>query len=103
MPGKIDRSPTGTGCSARLAVLHARGQVQVGEPFIGQSIIDSEFMCCIERETTVGDLAAVVPSVSGRAFITGTHQHTLDPRDPWPQGYRISDTWPNAGQSKQQV
>ncbi len=99
MPGKIDRSPTGTGCSARLAVLHARGQIQVGEPFVGQSIIDSEFMCCIEQVTKVGKLAAVIPSVSGRAFITGTHQHTLDPRDPWPQGYRISDTWPNAGQS----
>ncbi len=99
MPGKIDRSPTGTGCCARLAVLHARGQMQVGEPFIGQSIIDSEFHCCIEQETTVGSLAAVIPSLSGRAFITGTHQHTLDPRDPWPQGYRISDTWPNAGHS----
>jgi len=99
MPGKIDRSPTGTGCCARLAVLHARGQMQVGEPFIGQSIIDSEFHCCIEQETTVGSLAAVIPSLTGRAFITGTHQHTLDPRDPWPQGYRISDTWPNAGHS----
>lgn len=97
MPGKIDRSPTGTGCSARLAVLHARGEISVGEPFIGQSIIDSEFTCRIEREAMVGDLAAVVPSITGRAFITGTHQHTLDPRDPWPQGYRISDTWPNAG------
>jgi len=99
MPGKIDRSPTGTGCSARLAVLHARGEIQVGEPFIGQSIIDSEFVCRIERETMLSDRSAVVPSLSGRAFITGTHQHTLDPRDPWPQGYRISDTWPNAGQS----
>lgn len=97
MPGKIDRSPTGTGCSARLAVLHARGEIGVGEPFIGQSIIDSEFTCCIERKAMVGDIAAVVPSLTGRAFITGTHQHTLDPRDPWPQGYRISDTWPNAG------
>jgi len=97
MPGKIDRSPTGTGCSARLAVLHARGEIQVNEPFVGQSIIDSEFNCCIERETQVKNVSAVVPSVSGRAFITGTHQHTLDPHDPWPQGYRISDTWPNAG------
>jgi len=97
MPGKIDRSPTGTGCSARLAVLHARGQIQVGEPFVGQSIIDSEFDCCIERTTMVSNLSAVVPSLSGRAYITGTHQHTLDPRDPWPQGYRLSDTWPNSG------
>lgn len=94
MPGKIDRSPTGTGCSARLAVLHARGEIGVGERFVGQSIIGSQFTCCIENETTLNDLPAVVPSVAGHAYITGTHQHMLDPRDPWPAGYRISDTWP---------
>jgi proline racemase len=74
-PGKIDRSPTGTGCSARLAVMHARGEIKVGEPFTGVSIIDSEFRCRIERETTLGSKAAIVPSISGRAFVTGTHQH----------------------------
>ena len=93
-PGKIDRSPTGTGCSARLAVMHARGEIGVGEAFTGVSIIDSEFHCRIERETKLGNRAAVVPSLSGRAFVTGTHQHMLDPRDPWPEGYRLSDTWP---------
>lgn len=97
MPGKIDRSPTGTGCSARLAILHARGEISVGETFVGQSIIGSEFTCCIERETKVGELSAVIPSVTGRAYITGTHQHMLDPRDPWPGGYKLSDTWPIAG------
>lgn len=94
MPGKIDRSPCGTGCSARLAVMHARGEIALGERFIGESIIGSKFDCSIVEETTVGGLAAIVPRLAGRAFITGTHQHMLNPADPWPCGYRISDTWP---------
>ena len=93
-PGKIDRSPCGTGCSARLAVLHARGELVEREPFVGLSPIDSRFDCRIESLTRVGGRSAVVPSLSGRAWITGTHQHTLDPDDPWPEGYRLSDTWP---------
>lgn len=94
-PGKIDRSPCGTGCSARLAVLHARGEVAEGQPFVGRSLLGGRFECRIEARATVGERAAVVPSLSGRAFITGTHQHTLDPADPWPRGYRLSDTWPH--------
>lgn len=93
-PGKIDRSPTGTGCSARLAVLHARGEIAVGEPFVGVSLIGSRFDCRIEEKTTLGGRPAVVPRISGRAWITGFHQHLWDPDDPWPQGYRLSDTWP---------
>ena len=93
-PGKVDRSPTGTGCSARMAVLHARGQLQVGERFIGRSIIGSEFHCRIDSLSEVAGRPAIIPCVSGRAWITGTHQHLLDPDDPWPQGYRLSDTWP---------
>ena len=96
-PGKIDRSPCGTGCSARLAVLHARGELGTGEPFVGLSPIDSRFDCRIEALARVGDREAVVPSLSGRAWITGTHQHMLDPDDPWPEGYRLSDTWPRMG------
>ena len=96
-PGKIDRSPCGTGCSARLAVLHARGELGTGEPFVGLSPIDSRFDCRIEALTRVGDREAVVPSLGGRAWITGTHQHMLDPGDPWPDGYRLSDTWPRMG------
>ena len=95
MPGKIDRSPTGTGCSARLAVMHARGEIKVGDAFTGVSIIGSKFHCTIERETTFHGLPAIVPSIAGRGFITGTHQHMLEPEDPWPQGYRLSDTWPS--------
>ena len=93
-PGKIDRSPCGTGCSARMAVLHARGVLRTGDRFIGRSLIGSCFDCRIEAETTVGGRAAIVPSISGRAWITGTSQLLLDPADPWPQGYRLSDTWP---------
>ena len=94
-PGKLDRSPCGTGCSARLAQLHAKGELNVGETFIGESVIGSRFYCRIEKELSlVNGHPAIVPSLRGRAWITGTHQHTLDPDDPWPQGYKISDTWP---------
>ena len=93
-PGKLDRSPTGTGCSARLAVLKKRGLIKTGDPYIGESVIGSRFHCRLESLTRVGNYEAVIPSVSGRAWITGSHQHMLDPADPWPGGYRISDTWP---------
>ncbi len=93
-PGKIDRSPTGTGCSARMAVLHARGEMAIGETYIARSIIGSEFRCSIDATTTVGGIDAIYPLISGRAWITGTHQLMLDPADPWPGGYRLSDTWP---------
>jgi proline racemase len=95
-PGKLDRSPTGTGVSARLAVLHARGLMEDGMTYRARSIIGSEFVGRIVRTTTVGEVPAIVPAVSGRAWITGTHQHMLDPDDPWPLGYRVGDTWPGA-------
>ncbi len=93
-PGKIDRSPCGTGCSARLALLHAKGEIKVAEPYIGRSIIESRFDCKIESLTTIEDTPAVLPSLQGSAWITGTHQHMLNPTDPWPEGYKVSDTWP---------
>jgi proline racemase len=96
-PGKIDRSPTGTGCSARLAVLHAQGRLKMGDRFTGISLIGSEFHCTIAAETTIAGRPAIIPTVTGRAWITGTHQHMLDPSDPWPGGYRLSDTWPRTG------
>ena len=95
-PGKLDRSPTGTGVSARMAVLHAKGRMQVGDTLRGVSIIDSEFVGKIEAETDLAGMKAIVPSITGRAWVTGTHQHMLDPDDPWPEGYRLADTWPNA-------
>jgi proline racemase len=93
-PGKIDRSPTGTGCSARMATLRARGLMQVGDIYRARSIIGSEFVCHIARETSLAGRAAIVPVIAGRAWITGVHQHMLDPADPWPAGYRLADTWP---------
>jgi proline racemase len=93
-PGKIDRSPTGTGCSARMAVLSARGQMAEGDVYRARSIIGSEFVCRIARQATTGGRPAIVPIISGRAWITGVSQYMLDPSDPWPLGYRLSDTWP---------
>ncbi len=93
-PGKLDRSPTGTAVSARMAILHAKGEMAVGDRFTGVSIIGSTFRGEILGATTVGDVPAIRPLITGRAWITGTHQHMLDPSDPWPGGYRLSDTWP---------
>lgn len=97
-PGKIDRSPTGTAVSARMALMRARGLMNVGDTLIAESIIGSTFTGTIVADTKLGDREAIFPSISGRAWITGTHQHMLDPDDPWPAGYRISDTWPMPGQ-----
>ena len=93
-PGKLDRSPCGTGCSARMAILYAKGELRKGDRMIGRSILDSRFDCSIVGETMVSDKKAIIPSIRGRAWITGTHQLMLDPEDPWPEGYRLSDTWP---------
>jgi len=93
-PGKVDRSPTGTGLSARLAVMHARGEMRPGDSLRTRSIIDSEFLGTIDSEIEVGPKTGIRPTVSGRAWIYGRRQLTLDPADPWPGGYRLSDTWP---------
>ena len=93
-PGKIDRSPTGTGASARMAVMRAKGEMQVGDRYLARSIIGSEFLGRIEADTILGGRPAIVPSISGRAWISGTRIEMLDPADPWPAGYRLSDTWP---------
>ncbi|MGN6099707.1 MAG: trans-3-hydroxy-L-proline dehydratase [Devosia sp.] len=96
-PGKIDRSPTGTGASARMAALRARGEMQVGDRYLARSIIGSEFLGRIEADTTLGGRPAIIPSISGRAWISGRRTEMLDPADPWPEGYRLSDTWPRIG------
>lgn len=93
-PGKIDRSPCGTGCSARIATLHARGRLKVGDQFVGKSIVGSKFTCRVEAEAEIAGRRAIRPSIGGQAWITGLHQHMLDPTDPWPEGYRLADTWP---------
>lgn len=92
-PGKVDRSPTGTAVSARMALMAARGQLQPGQSFEAVSIIGSRFTGRILGTTTVGGRPAIRPEISGRGWITGIHQHMLDPDDPWPGGYLLSDTW----------
>ena len=92
-PGRLDRCPCGTGTSARLALLHERGELKVGEAFHHLSILDTRFECRIVGETTVGDLPAIVPEVAGRAWLTGISQYGVDPEDPFPTGYRLADTW----------
>ena len=92
-PGRLDRSPCGTGTSARLAVMHARNEIAVGEPFVHQSIIGGRFDARIEEVTTVASVPAVIPSVAGQAYLTDVSQIGLDPADPFPCGYTLSDTW----------
>lgn len=96
-PGKLDRSPTGTGVSARMALLAASGEMTVGDELVMSSVIGSQFIGKIVETTEVGGVEAIVPTITGRAWITGTHQYRLDPTDPWPLGYRLTDTWPLAG------
>jgi trans-L-3-hydroxyproline dehydratase len=93
-PGRLDRSATGTGLSARMAVLHARGLMRVGDAMTHASVIGSTFDGRIVAETTVGDRPAIVPAIRGSAWITGITQVLVDPTDPFPEGYLLSDTWP---------
>jgi trans-L-3-hydroxyproline dehydratase len=92
-PGRSDRSPTGTGTCARMAVLHARGQLKVGEGLTHESLIGSQFHGDVIGETRVAGRPAIQPRISGRAWITGYHHYVVDPTDPWPNGYRLADTW----------
>jgi proline racemase len=77
-----------------MALLHARGQLAVGEPFLHLSILDTEFACAIEGVAQVGASDAVVTRVSGRAWLTGVSYYGTDPEDPFPEGYRLNDSWP---------
>lgn len=95
-PGRVDRSPCGTGNSARMAVMHARGELQVGERYTARSIIDSAFELELCGLTEVAGKPAVLPRVSGRGWIHGLHQLGVDPSDPYPLGYAVSDCWGDA-------
>ncbi|QEU90410.1 proline racemase family protein [Streptomyces kanamyceticus] len=88
-PGWFDRSPCGTGTSARMAQLHARGELPLDRDFVNESFIGTEFTGRLTEETTVAGLPAVVPQITGRAWITGTAQYFLDPDDPFPAGFRL--------------
>jgi proline racemase len=86
-PGWFDRSPCGTGTSARMAELWARGELGLNEDFVNESFIGSTFTGRLIRETTVGGIPAVVPTITGRAWVTGIGQYLLDPSDPFPTGF----------------
>lgn len=88
-PGWFDRSPCGTGTSARMAQLHAKGELELNTDFINESYIGSRFTGRLVEETTVGGLPAVIPTVTGRAWLTGTAQYFLDPTDPFPEGFSL--------------
>ena len=88
-PGWFDRSPCGTGTSARMAQLHARGELPLHTDFVNESFIGTRFIGRLVEETAIGDLPAVVPTITGRAWVTGTAQYLLDPTDPFPAGFRF--------------
>jgi len=100
-PGRSDRSPTGTGTCARMAVLQARGLMKAGDVLIHESIIGSRFKGRIDSLTKIAGRDAIMPEITGRAWITGDHSYYLDPTDPYPQGYVLSDTWGVSTSTKQ--
>jgi proline racemase len=93
-PGRLDRSATGTGLSARMAALNARGLMRPGDEMTAASVIGSTFDGRIVSETRIDGRAAIVPAVGGSAWITGVTQVMVDATDPFPQGYVVADTWP---------
>ncbi|KXH59197.1 proline racemase [Colletotrichum salicis] len=92
-PGRLDRSPCGTGTCARLAVLHKRGQLAVGGSFRHRSVIGTEFVRTVKSEAKVGDYDAIIPVVKGTAWIKAFKQVILHPTDPFPEGFRAGDKW----------
>jgi proline racemase len=88
-PGWLDRSPCGTGTSARMAALHARGELAIGEAFVNESVIGTRFTGRLVAETTVGGRPAVVPEISGRAWVTGRGEYVLEADDPFPAGFAL--------------
>jgi proline racemase len=91
--GVLDRSPCGTGTCARMAVMHARGELAIGQDFVHEGILGTTWTGRLLRETTVGPYAAVVPQLTGSAWITGRTQYVVDEDDPFPEGFTVGDLW----------
>jgi proline racemase len=91
--GVLDRSPCGTGTCARMATLHAKGKLALHQDFVHEGILGTTFTGRLIEETRVGPYAAVVPTLSGQAWITGFAQYVLDPDDPFPDGFTVGDIW----------
>lgn len=92
--GVFDRSPCGTGTCAKMAVLYARGELQKGDRFVHEGPLGTTFVGEVVEETTVGDIPAIIPSITGRGWITGKIEYFDDPTDPFKDGYRLGDIWP---------
>ncbi len=95
--GAIDRSPCGTGTCAKMAALHAKGSLDLDRDFVHEGILGTTFTGRLLRETNVGPYDAVVPALSGTAWITGFNQYVVDPSDPFPEGFRVGDIWGEIG------
>jgi proline racemase len=91
--GAIDRSPCGTGTCARMATLHAKGGLRVGDSFRHEGILGTVFTGHVLEETTVGEYRAIVPTITGQAWITGFASYVVDPTDPFPDGFTVGDIW----------
>jgi proline racemase len=91
--GVLDRSACGTGTCAKMATLHARGKLRLGEPFRHEGILGTVFIGCLVAETQVGPYPAVVPTITGSAWITAISQYVLDAEDPFPEGFTVGDLW----------
>jgi proline racemase len=94
--GAIDRSPCGTGTCAKMATLHAKGQLPLDTDFNHEGILGTIFTGRLLRETTIGPYNAVVPRLSGQAWVTGLAQYVVDPDDPFPDGFTVGDIWGGA-------
>ena len=93
-PKKLDRSPCGTGTSARLAYMFKKNIININEEFISKSILGTTFYSYIKEETNIDGHQGIVPVIKGQAWITGEQELYLDENNPFPQGYRLTDTWP---------
>jgi len=91
--GALDRSPCGTGTCAKMAAMFAKGQLPIGQDFVHEGILGTTFTGRLLEETRVGTYQAVVPSLSGQAWITGFAQYVVDPEDPFPNGFTVGDIW----------
>lgn len=93
LTGTFDRSPCGTGTCAKMAVLHAKGALKVGEDYVNAGPLGTTFTGRIVEETRIGPYPAIVPTISGQAWIYGTANWMVDPSDPFPQGFTLGDIW----------
>jgi proline racemase len=94
--GQMDTSPSGTGASAAMAVLWARGNLAAGATFVTEGLLGGVFRCSVASETEVGGVSAIVPRIGGRAWITGYARYVLHDDDPFPEGFVVGDIWPLA-------